>query len=342
MKIALVSMLSLITLMGSAQTMLPAPDYSALSSSYTLSYANHPDFSHLEKLHMHASINGGPVRAFDVDTGSAGIVVAAEDVPDVDPKGPHGQVLYTSSGVEEEGIRTMATVRFPDAIGDDGKPHTVEARVEVLAVYKTTCLHMGPNSGHCHPNDHPHVHMMGVGFGRGPDPSAKPLNAFTNLDEMIAGTMHAGYIIEPDGIHLGLTAQNAGNNFYFQKLQPRDGIPANGPKDWETPTGGFSVNGERMIPATVLMDTGLTDMIIEAPGHKHSGEVVDGTPMTIQLPGGLSYSFKVGDGGSSTPSKVNWAEPKHGPHFNAGLRSFAQYDYLYDADGGYIALRPRK
>jgi len=332
-----------LTIACSAQTpQTPAPDYSAFTRSYTLPYTHPVDFSSLEGLlHVNASINGGPVSSFDVDTGSIGIVVAADDVPDIDPHGRPDHILYSSSGVEEDGVRTMATVRFPDAIGDDGKPHPVEVRVEVLAVTKTICHDMGPNSGHCHPNDHPHTHMMGIGFGRGADPVAVPYNAFLSLSEMLAGTMRAGYIIQPDGIHLGLTAKNAGSGFVFQKLQPRPGIPAGGPRDWLTAPGGFSVNGARTSNATVLMDTGLTNMMIAAPGQQ-PGEVPDGTPMTIYLPGGLTYSFKVADAGSMTPRRVTWVEPKHGAYINTGLHALAQTDYLYDADGGYLGLRPRK
>jgi hypothetical protein len=290
---------------------------------------------------VNASINGGPVRSFVVDTGSAGIVVAADDVPNIDPNGRPDHILYSSSGVEEDGVRTMATVRFPDAVDENGKPHPVEVRVEILAASKTVCHDMGPNSGHCTPSDHPHSHMMGVGFCRGTVAAAVAKNPFISLDGMLNGSMRAGYVIEQDGIQLGLTAKNAGSGFVFQKLQPREGIPAGGPKDWLLAPGTFKVNGALTPGVSVLMDTGLTNMMIAAPSQK-PGEVPDGTPMTIDLPAGLSYSFKVGDTGSMTPRRVTWVPLTHGNFINTGLHALAHFDYLYDADGGYLALRPRK
>jgi hypothetical protein len=317
----------------------PAPDYSAFTRSYTLPFTGAADFSSL--IHVHASINGGPVGSFDVDTGSVGIVVSADDVPNIDPNGEKGSITYSSSGIELDGVYTMATVHFPDAIGDDGQPHPLDVKVKVLAVSKRLCHDMGPNSGKCTPSDHATSHMMGIGFDRGHDEPHPERNVFLSLSEMRAGTMRSGYLIEPDGVHLGLTAKNVGAGFHFQKLLPRPGIPANGPKDWLTAPGGLSVGDGSPQVGTVLMDTGLTNMILSAPGHKH-GEVDAGTPIKIYLPAGLSYSFKVGDSGSMTPRKVNFVEPKHDVFINTGLHALAHLDYLYDADGGYLALRPRK
>ena len=130
----------------------PAPDYSTFTRSYTLPYTGAVDFCSL--IHVHASINGGPVGSFDVDTGSVGIVVSADDVPNIDPNGEKGSITYSSSGIELDGIWTLATVHFPDAIADDGKPAPLDVKVKVLAVTKRLCHDMGPNSGKCTPSDH--------------------------------------------------------------------------------------------------------------------------------------------------------------------------------------------
>jgi hypothetical protein len=93
---------------------------------------------------------------------------------------------------------------------------------------------------------------------------------------------------------------------------------------------------------TVLMDTGLTNMMLAAPDGPTPGDVPAGSRVTINLLAGkLHYSFKVGDFDDPlTPRKVSWIKPTHGVYVNTGLRALAAFDYLYDADGGYLGLRP--
>ncbi len=64
--------------------------------------------------------------------------------------------------------------------------------------------------------------------------------------------------------------------------------------------------------------------------------------MTVELLGGqVRYTFTVGDvKGPTTPRRVTWVKPTSGPTVNTGLRALAAFDYLYDADGGYLGLRP--
>ena len=41
------------------------------------------------------------------------------------------------------------------------------------------------------------------------------------------------------------------------------------------------------------------------------------------------------------PIRVTYLRPSSGlPTLNTGLRALSIYDYLYDADGGYLGLRP--
>jgi hypothetical protein len=70
--------------------------------------------------------------------------------------------------------------------------------------------------------------------------------------------------------------------------------------------------------------------------------VADGTDVTVSLLSGrLQYSFRVGDTHNpATPRKVTWVKTQVSRLVNTGLRVFAMYDYLYDADGGYLGLRP--
>jgi hypothetical protein len=56
--------------------------------------------------------------------------------------------------------------------------------------------------------------------------------------------------------------------------------------------------------------------------------------------GDLSYRFAVGDGGPQTPTVVHHAPARNGTFVNTGLRALGHYDLLYDADGGFLGLRP--
>jgi len=334
------------------QKIAPAtpPSYAKTPAYYELPYATEmPPGVYARYIHANMSINGGEPESFDVDTGSTGILIGADSVPGFTPGGETGELTYSSSGRRNTGFYRMLPITFPDAKyhgPDDGKPHIATAVVRVLVVTKVTCTYTGPNSAGCKPTDHPRIHMMGIGFGRGPERASAPNNAFISLIEMNAGTMRAGYIITHGGIQLGLTdASTAG--FNFQKLLPRDGaVPpdsAGSPKDWTTEPGSFSVNGKLSPQGTVLMDTGLNDGIFAIEGESKPAPIPDGTPITIYLPGGkYSYSFKVGDNAVGTPTKADWSAPHAGTYVNTGLHAFNLFDYLYDADGGYLGLRPKK
>jgi hypothetical protein len=316
------------------------PDYSAFRQSYQLPYAQAEDFQHLDKtLKVRAQINGGPVGDFTVDTGSVGIVVGADDVPSIDPHAKPGQLRYSSSGLELHGVWTTATVTFPDAHG------AATAVVPVLAVTSSVCTGSGVNASGCHASDHPKIHMMGVGFGRGEEAHPEK-NPFLNLNEMRAGTMHRGYILTHRGITLGLTAEAVGAGFVWQKLTAKavsSETKAAQPSlhDWETASGSFRVETLQSGAGTVLMDTGLTNMMLAIPDGPR-GDVPDGKTVTIDLLGGkLHYSFKAGDDTDpQTPRRVSWVKASHGIFVNTGLRALASFDYLFDSDGGWLALRP--
>jgi hypothetical protein len=286
-----------------------APDYSAYKSAVTIPFANRVNFSHLTSLNINASINGGPATRFQVDTGSVGIVVSADEVPNIDPAAPKGVIKYSSSGVELYGVWTSATVRFPDAIDAEGKPCVAEAVVPVLAVTEEKVTGKGVNAAGRKASSHPHPHMFGVGFGRGAEGHPE-MNPFINLKQMQAGTMRRGYAITPTGYTLGLT-QDMARGYIFQKLTERPVSAQTAAlkstlKDWQTAPGWFKADGFTSSAGTILMDTGLTNMMLAAPGSPTPGDLSAGSNVTIYLLGGkLQYSFKTGDTDNpATPRKV--------------------------------------
>ena len=352
MRIALVSALSLVTALGSlgcstnmnhtggeTQT-LPViksnVSYSGYTQSYTVPWVGSPDFTNLTStLKVSAKVNGGPAESYTVDTGSVGFIVPASQVPNIPPNSPAGSITYSSSGLKLTGVWATVPVTFPGVTDQNGTTTTATATIPVLAVSTGTCTGVGVNAGSC---TGAIPHMMGIGFGRGTDVySSPPYNVSLNLNEMVAGTMRRGYIIKRGGLCLGLTTANVGTGFVDQTLTSA-GPPASGThNDWLTPAGGFKAGSGSHVTGTALVDTGLLDMILEDSTYPSSGSPASGTQVTIYL-GTHDYIFDVNDSGEATPTSVNYATPSHGTFVNTGLRALANYDLLFDADGGYFGL----
>ena len=274
--------------------------------------------------------------------------MGAVSIPNFDGKGEPGELTYSSSGVHEKGVWTTVEITFPDVKMPDGRP--VVAHVPVLAVTSMDCTGKGVNADHCRVSaSAPDPHMLGIGFGRAQATAfdAQRKNTFVQLDDMVAGKMRRGYVISPAGIQLGLSAESVGGGWVWQKLSPRDAkVPDdyNGPKDWETAPGTFAVAGKTAPMGSVLIDTGLTNMMLEAEGAPHDGDLTAGTPVKVYLLGGrFSYDFQVNDvANPATPRKTSWRNPLHGTFVNTGVHALTLFDYCFDSDGGYLGLRERK
>jgi hypothetical protein len=116
------------------------------------------------------------------------------------------------------------------------------------------------------------------------------------------------------------------------------------PKDWDSSLGWISIDGKMQQQSWMLLDTGLTNFMIEYPQVKTISQPPDGTGITVGLLGGqLHYQFKTGDKASpDAPSKVSCVHREGYPMINTGLRALAHFDYLLDSDGGYAGLRQSK
>ncbi|MDE1162921.1 MAG: hypothetical protein PW792_13395 [Acidobacteriaceae bacterium] len=315
-----------------------ADRYASYTQTYTIPYSVTPNFANLTStLKVQAQVNGGTISNFTVDTGSVGVVVPASEVPNIPSGSPSGSLTYSSSGLKLTGVWVTMPVVFPQATGSgslSGKVAT--ATVPVLAVTSGTCTGSGVNSGNCTGTI---PHMLGVGYGRGTTTeTSPPYNAFLTLAEMTAGTMRRGYTIARDGITLGITSVSSSG--YAMAALTSAGTPASGSKnDWTTVSGGFQVGSSAAVTGTVLLDTGLLNMIVENVNMPQSGTLSSGTKMVVTI-AQQSYTFALGDGGVQTPTSASYASASHGTYLNTGLRALGHYDYLFDADGGYSGLRP--
>jgi hypothetical protein len=102
------------------------------------------------------------------------------------------------------------------------------------------------------------------------------------------------------------------------------------------------------------MDTGVTAMYLTVPESQASAELrtfndvgptlVAGTKLTISIPAEDSpqalYTFTVGDDlNPLAPRKLNLVDRASTPFVNTSVRFLNGFDYLYDAEGGFVGLR---
>lgn len=290
-------------------------------------------------------LKGAAPQRFGMDTGSTGIVVAAEHYvpgPGDTNDGP-GRIIYNSSGRVLHGTHHTTDVEI---LHNDDRP-AATARVQVLRVESITCLR---DARDCEPNPRPRgVAFMGVGFDRGAaqgtEGSTVPRNPFVNLTSLASGapvsSIRPGYIVTRTGIHLGMSTALT-RSFAFVKLSPRGKTSAGGLPQWNAAPLTVSVDG-RTGSGTSLPDTGINYMFLSPPPGSplvHGARVPAGTKIEIWLPGqggpAAFYQVTVGDRGNPMhPERVEVVRDP-GVFVNTGRMFFEGFDYLYDAVGGYV------
>jgi len=289
-----------------------------------------------------------------MDTGSTGVVVSADKIPNINrlqSLGP-GTLTYSSSGR----IMTGQWVVTPMTITGGNGTRVTTAPIPVLAVNQVQCME---GARGCTPNEAPsRIAMLGIGFARRHDhqrQSGPDRNPFLNIMKLEEGDSNVertrrGYIVTWQGIHIGLTSANTQGNFSYIKLVPE----ADG-KDWAATPACFSVN--RAKPAacgSLLMDTGVTTMYLTVPDSQAPADLVTGSGRDMTLVNGTNlmistptedspqalYSFTVGDNANPlAPASLTLVSRTRAPFVNTSLHFLNGFDYLYDADGGFVGFR---
>ncbi len=340
---------------GQAQAQGQGPDYAGARTAAFLPFLNAPlagqPVTHTPKLAV--TFPGGRVHRGTMDTGSTGVVVSATSIPNLDtlPNLGPGTLTYSSSGRIEKGVWVVTPLTLSGANGA-----SVTTRpMPVLAVREIACT---PAARNCRPRRNPrNIAMIGVGFARQHDhqtkgtPDHNPLLMVEGMGEPgKPGTIRRGYVVTPRGVQVGLDAAAAAR-FTFVKLEKSPTYP-----DWSAAPVCLSVAGKTP-PAcgTMLMDTGVTTMYLRVPPEQLAGSTTPGrgsvpvlnpgTSVNVSIPGapGIAYSFKAGDVANPvTPFNVVLVsqDTNPGPFVNTSVRFLNGFDYLYDADAGYIGFRP--
>jgi hypothetical protein len=292
-------------------------------------------------------LQGSAPRRFGMDTGSTGVVVAAEHYtpgPGDVAEGP-GRLIYNSSGRILNGERFTTDV----VIQRDGTTPLATARVQVLRVTHITCLE---HARDCRPEREPRgVAFMGVGFDRnsaqGTEGTA-PRNPFTTLVSLASrapvSSVRPGYMVTRSGVRLGMTPELV-RDFAFIKLTPSP-LARPGAPEWNAAPMTVSVDGVES-HGTLLIDTGINYMFLSPPPGSRlppGTRAPAGTRIAVYLPDRRSpqpatYAFTVGDGGNPLhPEKVEVVRDR-GVFVNTGRMFLEGFDYLYDAAGGYVGWR---
>ncbi|CAN5911518.1 hypothetical protein BH11PSE3_BH11PSE3_39550 [soil metagenome] len=338
-------------LLASLLTACPAMAQEGPSSQYRglttidIPFANGPiAMSHVPTVWL--KLSGSAPHRFGMDTGSTGIVVAAEHYtpgPNDVADGP-GHLTYNSSGRVLQGDRYTTDV----VIQRDEYTPAATARVQVLRVTRITCLERARD---CRPENNPRgVAFMGVGFARNAaqgTESGASKNPFTSLVSLASGapvsSVRPGYIVTRSGVHLGMTAELT-RNFAFIKLAPSAGSHPGAP-EWSATPMAVSVNGATG-NGTILVDTGINYMFLSPPegaGLERGRRVPEGSRITLFMPDQRNpqpafYGFTVGERGNPMhPERVETVQDR-GVFVNTGRMFLEGFDYLYDALGGYVGF----
>ncbi len=320
-----------------------APDYQNYREGRFLRYLNAEEGGQIgavPRIGLSFGGGGAPLHA-ELDSGSTGIVVAAAYIPGFEslPSKGEGKLTYTSSGRVMVGQWVVTPVTLS---GKEGASLTT-APMPVLAVTEVQCLERARD---CTPREMPeHIAMVGVGFAREGDlqsqstPDKNPLLRIEGGE----GPRRQGYILSPEGVHIGLTRENTRGDFRFLKLERnRDGT------DWAPTPACLSLNGATP-PAcgTLLVDTGVSVMYLTLPQAQTQGQegtLQPGSTLSVYVgregDGFELYSFAAGDGSPLTPSAIHLRVADK-PFVNTSFHLLNGYDVLFDAEGGYVGFRRR-
>ncbi|MDR6952783.1 hypothetical protein J2X65_002142 [Ancylobacter sp. 3268] len=325
-----------------------APDYAPFRDGLFLRYLNAEPGGRIDAVPRIGLSFGGeePLRA-ELDSGSTGIVVAAAYIPGFDqlPSQGPGQLTYTSSGRQMIGQWVVTPVTLS---GKEGASVTTEP-MPVLAVTELRCLDTARD---CTPRQMPeHIAMVGVGFAREADrqsqstPDKNPLLRVTGGEGgENEGARRRGYILSPEGMHVGLSRGNTGGDFRFLKLDRQDDG-----SDWKATPACLALNGAAP-PAcgTLLVDTGVSAMFMTVPPAQAAGAertLPEGTEVAVRAGAGEDgfelYRFTVGADSPLAPDAIHLRVAPDRVFVNTSFHLLNGYDVLYDADGGYVGFRRR-
>ena len=344
---------------SSSGTTPPAPTVSYFIPVTTTQFAG----TEQNKFHVYVTNGGGTVHPIVLDTGSQLTVVPKQYVgPGAQPVVPtqchsisYGDGttwcgrFYTgpmllglpASGVTGQGTYPSTVSSFPFLVADPSDT--------ACAAVLTGCDKM--------PSDLTNRGILGVGFGQGA--YGTTYNALLQLQEVAAGTMAPGYVVQLGhtlpGVTVGLTADNSAG---FQTIQLSPSTSSVGQWDPNSFTGCVTLsNGPTQVfseCANVLFDTGTVDFTLKTTAADKPAAVMGfdpqdpyinaGTTISVSMPGtspAVSYTYGATPTTTwaSTQSSGFWESRAAGTFFLIGQFVFMGHDYLFDPTAGRIGFK---
>lgn len=277
--------------------------------------------------HIDIRLGENAPRSVLLDTGSTGIVIGREHLPQSAQKmvpQPKYKAGYTSSGKAYDGAWYNVDVTIPGTGGS--------AIANQLPVFGAT--------------NHPGVAMCGVGADKDKPASFNP---FLSLDRIthVRGSSTAitqGYVLSKDSVTLGLTDETISR---FSTVVPMDDFKATVHLKPSGKNGGAPYH----FTAPALIDSGIGFMILN-PSLKHTADAPPGyqNPETghffdgvsIRFDGGISYSFTIGapgDNPTMTADYVRWGTSPNGSIINTGRNILMAFEMLVDPGNNQFGFR---
>jgi outer membrane autotransporter protein len=302
-------------------------------NSVTVPLDQNPDGSGFSNF-VTVSVGGGPASEVLLDTGSTGMRVLASQI------GPNVTVTNIpvtygySSGNELDGYLGFAPVSFPDA----SAPLATPGPIAIQVVDQVACKGGGSD---CPGWQAGQSGVMGVAYDD--DQIFNPL-------AQLAGNLGSGFIVVSNDLSnpnatpelvVGLTASNMQGFVFDQMATTPGGSQPAGLNVWNTKSiyTCFSVNGGSPGCYATVFDTGANAGSFETPDSPQSGDVANGSLVTISVPDVMSLSV--------TAQGQPWAnlfkyEPPHGgtAGYNSGAEVYRYEAVMFDAQTGQIGFSP--
>jgi hypothetical protein len=332
------------------------PDYSSYDTSLSLPF----DWGHHKPLALDAtiqiSIDGQNISDVPIDTGSTGLAVTADLIPNFDPSDPSntpGYLYYSSSHRLWSGYWVPKLVTIYGA----GNTYLTTSCPILVVTEQIICKNFCQASGLCRDKNPTTssgtLQYLGIGFGVDvfDNSQAKPdhnplLNVQSiNGEQINPAHFRTGYIFSKQGLQVGITASTS-QDFQCTSLTPI----RNQPFDYKRPPACATLLGQTLC-GEGLTDSGIPYMFLRLPKniiHLPHETLPWNTPIEISFGTDKdnsigSYHFNY-DGhpsdNSLAPANVTILRPTEGLFFvNTGRHFFRGFDVLFDAEGGNWGLR---